>query len=204
VHERIFSFGTLAKTLATEFTRGLVRLKIHPPFEPLEIYPFQLLTVEELERLQPYIQERDFDIFDCVRSKAKEDPDYQLGLWEFITTRFLQANGIKPRANEKMIGRFKWLTKAQSWRVYRGDYYDHSLAERRKATDYAIISARPVGGDKLLWDEVIPFKEFPSAQEAYKACRKIADTEFPRQPISADWFECQVVDEFGVPVAEPT
>jgi hypothetical protein len=204
VHERIFSFGTLAKTLATEFTRGLVRLKIHPPFEPLEIYPFQLLTVEELERLQPYIQERDFDIFDCVRSKAKEDPDYRLGLWEFITTRFLQANGIKPRANEKMIGRFKWLTKAQSWRVYRGDYYDHSLAERRKATDYAIISARPVGGDKLLWDEVIPFKEFPSAQEAYKACRKIADTEFPRQPISADWFECQVVDEFGVPVAEPT
>jgi len=204
VHERIFSFGTLAKTLATEFTRGLVRLKIHPPFEPLEIYPFQLLTVEELERLQPYIQERDFDIFDCVRSKAKEDPDYRLGLWEFITTRFLQANGIKPRANEKMIGRFKWLTKAQSWRVYRGDYYDHSLAERRKATDYAIISARPVGGDKLLWDEVIPFKEFPSAQEAYKACRRIADTEFPRQPISADWFECQVVDEFGVPVAEPT
>jgi len=203
VHEPIFRFGGLAKSLATEFTTGLRRLKIRPPLERLEIYPFQLLTVEELERVQPYIQERDFDLFDCVRSKAKEDPDYQLGLWEFVTTKFLPANGIKPRANEKMIGRFKWLTKAQSWRVYRGDYYDHSLAERRKATDFAIISARPVGGDKLLWDEVIAFREFPSAQDAYKAARTMADTEFPKQPISADWFECQVVDEFGVPIAEP-
>lgn len=203
VHERIFRFGRLAKTLATEFTTGLTQLKVRPPLESLEIYPFQLLTVEELEGLQPYIQERDFDIFDCVRSKAKEDPDYQLGLWEFITTKFLPANGIKPRANEKMLGRFKWLAKAQTWRVYRGDYYDHSLAERRKATDYAIVCARPIGGDKLLWDEVIAYKEYPSADEAYKAIRTIADSEFPKQPISADWFECQVVDEFGVPIEEP-
>jgi len=206
VHEPIFRFGGLSRTLATEFTTGLERLvkKICPPVQPFYIYPFQVLTVEELERLQPYIQERDFDLFDCVRSKAKEDPDYQLGLWEFITTRFLPGKGIKPRANEKMIGRFKWLTKAQSWRVYRGDYYDHSLAKRRKATDYAIISARPVGGDKLLWDEVIAYKEYPTAGEAYKAIRAIADSEFPKQPISADWFECKVVDEFGVPIEEPT
>ena len=190
--------------MATEFTTGLMQLKIRPPLELLEIYPFQLLTVEELEHLQPYIQERDFDLFECVRSKVKEDPDYQLGLWEFITTRFLPAKGIKSRANEKMVGRFKWLTEAQSWRVYRGDYYDHSLAERRKATDYAIISARPVGGDKLLWDEVIAYKEYPTVGEAYKAIRAIAESEFPKQPISADWFECQVVDEFGVPVEEPT
>ena len=81
VHEPIFRFGALARALATEFTTGLMRLKIRPPLEPFEIYPFQLLTVEEFERLQPYIQERDFDLFDCVRSKAKEDPDYQLGLW---------------------------------------------------------------------------------------------------------------------------
>jgi len=204
VHERIFRFGWLARTLATEFTTGLTRLKIRPPLESLEIYPFQLLTVEELERLQPYIQERDFDIFDCVLSKADEDPDYQLGLWEFITTKFLPANGIKPRANERMLGRFKWLTEAQVWRVYRGDYYDHSLAERRKATDYGIISARPVGGDKLLWDEVIAYKEYPTAGEAYEAIRAMADSEFPKQPISADCFECQVVDEFGVPIKKPT
>jgi len=205
VHEPILRFGWLARTLATEFTTGLKRLvkKIRPPAEPFYIYPFQLLTVEELERLQPYIQERDFDLFDCVRSKANEDPDYQLNLWEFIRTRFLPANGIKPRANEKMAGRFEWLTKAQSWRVYRGDYYDHSLAERRKATGYAIISARPIGSDKLLWDEVIAYKEFPSAREAHKAARAIADTGFPKQPISADWFECCVVDEFGVPIEEP-
>jgi hypothetical protein len=138
-----------------------------------------------------------------VRSKVREDPDYQLGLWEFIATRFLPANGIRARANEKMIGRFKWLTQAQSWRVYRGDYFDHALASRGNASDRAIISARPIGGDKLLWDEVIAFQEFTSSQEAHKACRTIADTEFPKQPISADWFECQVVDEFGVPIEAP-
>ena len=204
VHEPILRFGWLARTLATEFTTGLKQLKIRPTLETLYIYPFQVLTVEELERLQPYIQERDFDLFECVRSKAKEDPDYQLSLWEFITTKFLRANSIKSRANKKMLGRFEWLIKAQSWRVYRGDYYDHSLAERRKATDYAIINARPIGGDKLLWDEVIAYKEYPTASEAYEAIKEIADSEFPKQPISADWFECQVVDEFGVPIERPT
>jgi len=203
VHEPIFRFGRLAKTLASEFTTGLMRLKIRPPLETLEIYPFQLLTVEELERLQPYIQERDFDLFDCVRSKAKEDPDYRMGLCEFITTRFLPAHSIKPRANEKMIGRFKWLTEAQAWRVYRGAYYDHSLASRGNASERAIICARPIGGDKLLWDEVVAHKEFTSARKAYKAIRAIADTEFPKQPISADYFECHVVNEFGVPIQEP-
>ncbi len=206
VHEPIFRFGGLARTLATEFTTGLTQLvtKIRPPVAPFYISPFQVLAVEELERLQPYIQEGDFDLFDCVRSKAMEDPDYQLGLWEFITTRFLPGKGIKPRANEKMIGRFEWLTKAQSWRVYRGDYYDHSLAERRKATGYAIICARPVGGDKLLWDEVIAYKESRTVREAYKTIRVMANSDFPKQPISADWFECWAVDEFGVPIEEPT
>lgn len=42
-----------------------------------------------------------------------------------------------------------------------------------------------------------------SNNSRYKACRTIADTEFPKQPIAADWFECQVVDEFGVPIEEP-
>jgi hypothetical protein len=204
VHEPIFRFGMLSKTLATEFTAGLERLKIRPPLESLYIYPFQLLTVEDLEHLQPYIQKGDFDLFDCVRSKAEEDPDYQMGLWEFITTRFLPAKGIKPHANEKIIGRFEWLTKAQSWRVYRGDYYDHSLAERRKSTDYAIITARPVGGDKLLQDEVIAYEEYPTAGEAYKAIRILADSGLPKQPICTEGFECYVVDEFGVPIEEPT
>lgn len=205
VHEPIFRFGGLAKTLATEFSTGLQQLakKIRPPGEPFYIYPFQVLTVEELERLQPYIQGRDLDLFDCVRSKATEDPDYHLGLWEFVSTRFLRAKGIKPRANEKMIGRFKWLTEAQSWRVYRGDYYDHSLAERRKATGYAIVCARPVGGDELLWDEVIAYRECPTIAQAYEAIRAMTKSDFPKQPISADWFECWVVDEFGAPIAEP-
>ena len=103
-----------------------------------------------------------------------------------------------------MIGRFEWLTKAQLWRVYRGDYYDHSLAWRGNPSDRAIICAQPIGGDKLLWDEVVPYIEYPTASEAYNAIRAIADSEFPKQPISADWFQCQVVDEFGVPIEEPT
>lgn len=203
VHEPIFRFGMLARTLALEFWAGLKQLKIRPPVEPFEVYSLQLLTVEELEQLQPYIQKRDFDLFDCVRSKAREDPDYRLGLWEFITTRFCPANNIKPRVNEKMIGRLKWLTAAQMWRVYRGDYYDHSLAWRGKPSDRAIITARPIGGDKLLWDEVIAYKEYSTAQEANEAIQAIATSEFPKQPISADWFECQVVDEFGVPIEKP-
>jgi hypothetical protein len=107
------------------------------------------------------------------------------------------------RMLDELIGRFGWLTKAQSWRVYRGDSYDHSLAERRKATRYAIICARPLGGDRLLWDEVIAYKAYPTAREAYQAIGAIAESEFPKQPISADWFECQVVDECGAPVEEP-
>ena len=82
VHERIFRFGRLAKTLTTEFTRGLVRLKIRPDFEPLEIYPFQLLTVEELERLQPNIQERDFD----RRGRGKERR-FSLSIWGYSIPR---------------------------------------------------------------------------------------------------------------------
>jgi hypothetical protein len=91
----------------------------------------------------------------------------------------------------------------QMWRVYRGDFYDHSLAWRGNPSDRAIISAKPIGGDKLLWDEVIAFKEFPSAREAHNACRTIADRGFPKQPTSADWFECHVVNEFGAPIEEP-
>ena len=102
------------------------------------------------------------------------------------------------------MGGLNGFTKAQSWRVYRGDYYDHSLAWRGSPSDRAVICARPVGGDKLLSDEVIAYKEYPTAGEAYKAIRAIAGPEFPKQPISADWFEYQMVDEFGVPIEEPT
>jgi hypothetical protein len=79
VHEPIFRFGGLARKLASEFTTGLRRLKIRPPLEVLEIYPFQLLTVEELERLQPYIQERDFDLFDCVL-QGEGGPELSVGV----------------------------------------------------------------------------------------------------------------------------
>jgi hypothetical protein len=60
-----------------------------------------------------------------------------------------------------------------------------------------------MGGDELLRDEVIAFREYASAEEAYKAIRELRDKDFPKQPkISADGFECAVVDEFGFLLAD--
>jgi hypothetical protein len=135
---------------------------------------------------------------------AREDPNYRMGFWQFMTTRFLPARGIEPKSNAKLVGRFEWLSNAQSWCIYRGDYCDYSLASRGKPSKRAIICARPIGGDELLWDDVIAFREYASPEEAYKAIRKLRDNDFPKQKISADWFETAVVDEFGFLVPDPS
>jgi hypothetical protein len=201
VHEPILRFGIAAGALAGELVAGLSGLALR---SGLEVYPLQLLAIDELERLEPYIRDKDFPLVECLRSKVSEDPHHRMGLWQFMTTRFLPARGIEPKPNAKLLGRFDWLRDAQSWRVYRGDYYDHSLASRGEPSKRAIICARPMGGDELLWDEVIAFREYASAEEAYKAIRELRDKDFPKQKISADWFECAVVDEFGFLLADPS
>jgi hypothetical protein len=185
--------------LAGELVAGLCGLALR---SGLEVYPLQLLTIDELERLEPYFRDKEFPLAECLRSKVSEDPHHRMGLWQFMTTRFLPARGIEPKPNAKLLGRFDWLIDAQSWRVYRGDYYDHSLVSRGGPSRRAIICARPMGGDELLWDEVIAFREYASAEEAYKAIRELRDKDFPKQKISADGFECAVVDEFGFLLAD--
>lgn len=199
VHEPILRFGLVAHALTKEFAAGLSGLALR---EGLKTYPIQLLTIEDLERLAPHLQFGDFTLVDCLRAKAGDDPRNRLGFWSFVVTRFMPKRGIRLRPNAKLLGRFDWLAKAMMWRVYRGDYYDHSLASRGEPSERAVICARPIGGDELLWDEVIGFQSYETVEEAYKAIHELVDKDFPKQEISADWFECAVVDEFGYLVAE--
>jgi len=200
VHEPILRFGLLAHDLTREFAAGLSSLALR---EGLTFYPIQLLTIEDLEHLSPHFQFGDFSLIDCLRAKAREDPQNRLGFWNFVVTRFMPGRGIEPRSDSKLLGRFDWLTKAMLWRISRGDYYDHGLASRGEPSQRAVICARPVGGDELLGDEVIGFRDYETVEEAYKAIHELVHKDFPKQQISADWFECAVVNEFGFLVSEP-
>ncbi len=199
VHEPILRFGLAAKALADEFMTGASKLPLR---DSLTIYPLQVMDIETVERLEPHIREGDFTLVDCLRAKAHEN-QYEMGFWQFMVTRFMPSRGIKPKPNSKMLGRFEWLTGAAAWRVYRGDYYDHSLAPRGEPSERAVICARPAGGDELLRDEAIGFQGYNSAGEAYAAIEEFQRTCFPKHEISADWIECAVVDEFGYLLAKP-
>jgi len=200
VHEPILRFGLAAQMLAKEFEAGLSDLELR---SDLAIYPLQLLTPEDLERLVPYLERTDFSLVDCLRAKASEDPRHASGFSRFVESRFLPDRGIETAPNSKLLGRFEWLSKATLWRVYKGDYFDHSLASRGEPSERAVICARPIGGDELLRDEAIGFRGYDNVNEAYKAIREIRDRDFPKQNISTDWFECAVVDEFGFLIGEP-
>ena len=200
VHEPILRFGFTAKALGDEFMTGAAKL---PGRDGLTIYRLQVIDIETIERLEPHIRDGDFTLAECLRAKALEDTRDQMGLLQFIVTRFIPSRGIKPKPNSKVLGRFDWLTKAALWRVYRGDYYDHSLASRGEASERAVICARPAGGDELLRDEVIGFQGYNSAEEAYAAIEEFQKTCFPKHEISAGWMECAVVDEFGFLLPKP-
>lgn len=199
VHEPILRFGLGTKTLADEFFTGVSKLPIR---DGLRIYRLQVLDIETVERLEPHIRDGDFTLVEGLRAAAREAPQ-EMGFWQFMVTRFMPSRGIKLKPNPKLLGRFDWLTKAALWRVYRGDYYDHSLASRGEASQRAVICARPAGGDELLRDEVIGFQGYDSAEEAYAAIEEFQKTCFPKHEISADWMECAVVDEFGYLLSKP-
>jgi hypothetical protein len=161
------------------------------------------MDIETIERLQPHVRNGDFTLVECLRAKAHEDPRHGMGFWQFIVTRFLPSQGIKPRPNSMLLGRFEWLTKAMSWRVYRGDYYDHSLASCGQPSERAIVCARTAGGDELLRDEVIAFRDCDNVKEAYAVAEEIQKRGFPKHEITTDWIECAVVDEFGFLLPKP-
>ncbi len=199
VHEPILRFGLATRALADEFFTAVSKLTLR---DSLRIYRLQVIDIETIERLEPHIRDGDFTLVECLRAKARED-SHKMGFWQFMVTRFMPSRGIKPKPNSKLLGRFDWLTKAALWRVYRGDYYDHSLASRGEASERAVICARPAGGDELLRDEVIAFQGYNSAEEAYGAIEEFQKTCFPKHEISADWMECAVVDEFGYLLSKP-
>jgi len=199
VHEPVLRFGFGARALADEFFAGVTKLAVRE----LTVYRLQVIDIETVERLEPHIRHGDFTMVECLRAAAREGAQ-EMGFWQFITTRFMPSRGIKPRSNAKLFGRFKWLWDAALWRVYRGDYYDHSLAWRGEPSKRAIICARPVGGDDLLWDEVIAFEEFDSVEEAYGRAESFREQGFfPKQSIHADWIEYAVVNEFGYLLGKP-
>lgn len=201
VHESILRLGLAAHSLVCEFGSGLSKLSIRPD---LRIHPLQVVEVEELERLEPYVQEHVLSLEECLRAKAHDDPEHRMGLWQFIGTQYMPARGIRSIPNKRMNGIFEWLTKASTWRVYRGDYFDPTLASRGKASDRALICARPIGADRLLCDEVIAYSEHASVEEAYETIEELVINDFPKQEISADAFECAVVDEFGFMLPKPS
>ena len=83
------------------------------------------------------------------------------------------------------------------------DYFDPVLGSRGQPSERVIICVRPVGGDVFLADEVIPLSEDPNLAEAYRVIEEIQANGVPQQKISADAFECAVVDEFGSMLAAP-
>jgi hypothetical protein len=156
-----------------------------------------------VDRNEPYLRDHDFTLAECLRAKVHDDPDHRMGFWQFVTTTYLPALGIAPKSNARLAGIFGWLAEAVSWRVYRGDYFDPALGSRRQPSERAIICVRPVGGDELLADEVIPLPEHPNLTEAYRVIEELHANGVPQQKISADAFECAIVDEFGSMLAAP-
>jgi hypothetical protein len=55
----------------------------------------------------------------------------------------------------------------------------------------------------LLRDEVIGFQGYANVDEAYRAIQDLQESDFLKQEISADWFTCAVVDEFGCLLGKP-
>jgi hypothetical protein len=200
VHEPILRFGLAAHVVVKEFMVGLSNL---PTRAGLRIHPVQIVEVEELERIEPYLRNRDFTLAECLRAKVVEDPGHRMALWQFVTTRFLPARGIGVKLNARLAATFEWLWQATSWRTYRGDYCDPALEARRHRSGRAYVCARPVGGDELLLDEVVVFSEHANVADAYEAIEQLHAEGYPKQQIVADGFLCGVVDESGFMLDPP-
>jgi hypothetical protein len=194
IHEPALQFSPAAHTIIAEFISGLSRLTLRAN---IKVHPLQLIEIEELERLEPFLVNQDFTLSECLRAKEQEDPNNLMGLWHFVSTRFFQNRHIAMKPNERLLGVFGWLSESAGWRVYRGDYFDPALGSRGQPSKRALICARPVGGDELLTDEVAVVSEHANLAEAYRVIEELRAKGFPQQKIVTDRFECAFVDEFG-------
>lgn len=200
VHEPILRFGPAAQAVVTDFASGLSDLTLR---KDLHVHPVQLVEIEDLERLESHLRDKDFTLLECLRAKVLEDPGHSMGLWQFVATRYLPARGLTPKPNTRIAAVFDWLKQAALWRIYRGDYCDPALGTRGQPSKRALICARPLGGDDLLSDEVVVFSEYANVSDAYSAIAELQADGYPRQTISADGFVCAVVDEFGYVLERP-
>lgn len=200
IHEPALQLGPAAHAIIAEFMSGLSKLILRAN---IKVHPLQLIEIEELEQLEPFLADQDFTLSECLRAKEQEDPNHLMGLWHFVSTRFLQNRHIAMKANERLLGVFGWLSESAEWRVYRGDYFDPALGSRGQPSERALVCARPVGGDELLADEVLVFSEHENLADAYRAIEELRANGVPQQKIVADGFECAVVDEFGSMLAPP-
>jgi hypothetical protein len=89
VHEPVLRFGLAAHAVVTEFAAGLPGLAVRAD---LKIHRLQLIEIEELERLEPYLRDHDFTLAECLRAKVHDDPDHRMGFWQFVTTSYLPAH----------------------------------------------------------------------------------------------------------------
>lgn len=199
VHEPLLCSGFASHALATEFAEGLSRLKL---VAGIQIHPLQVVAIEDLERIEPYLTDREFTLADCFRAKIYEDPKHQWTLWDFLRLRYLPSRGIAPRGNARLDAIFDWLMMAAMWRVYRGEYRDPSFG-KIAPSERACVCVRPLDGDDLLFDEWKVLSEHESVAEAYRAYDELCRDGCPAQQIKARTFDLLVTDRFGIEIHRP-
>jgi len=199
VHDPVLRSGFAAHALADEFMRGMSELQLSAG---VEVLPLQVLAVEDLERLEPYLADREFTMTDCLRAKIYEDPNHRWAFWDFMRMRYLPSRGIAPRTNTRLDAVLEWLTESACWRVYRGDYRDPFLG-KISPSDRVCICIRPLDGDVLLFDEWKVLSEHSTAAEAYNVFDRWMEAGIPHCQIDAKHFEIAIVDQFGDTVPRP-
>jgi hypothetical protein len=199
VHDPVLRSGFAAHALANEFREDLSELKLRAD---VQVRPLQVLAVEDLERLEPYIADREFTVIDCLRAKAYEDPNHRWAFWDFVMMHYLPSRGIAQRTNIRLDAVLEWLIESALWRIYRGDYRDSSLG-KISPSDRACICIRPLDGEDVLFDEWKVLSEHPTAAEAYNAVDELMERGMPEGRLEAKHFDIAVADPVRVCGAPP-
>ena len=83
--------GFASHALADELRAGASQLQLS---SGVRILPLQVLSVQDLERLEPYLADREFTMEECFRAKINEDPDHQWAFWDFVRLRYFRAAAL--------------------------------------------------------------------------------------------------------------
>jgi hypothetical protein len=199
VHEPVLCSGFASQALAAEFSTGVSQLQL---ISSVQVQPLQVVAIQDLENLEPYLVDQEFTIADCFRAKIYEDPKHHWAFWDFVRLRYLPSRGIAPRGNARLNAVFDWLVESVIWRTYRGDYRDPSFGTIERS-EHACVCVRPLDGDDVLLDEWKVLSEHSGVVEAYRALDELVEHGVPQQDINAQRFELLVADRFGVEIRRP-